>query len=497
LDALPESSTGAGPGAADNSPYTVEVTVTDDEVPPANSSVQFNWIVGEQGDLIAVPEADPVSGEVPLTVNFTGSNSLDDVGVTSYLWDFMDGTPTSSTADPIHTFTAVGDYDVELTVGDIDGNTSTNIVTIMVTSPINQPPVVTDPGDQNNFEGEVVSLQIEATDPESGVLDYAATGLPTGLTIDSGTGLISGAVSAGAAASSPFAVVITVTDDGNPTQNASVNFDWNISVTSNMPPIAVASANRNSGTAPLAVIFNGESSSDDVGIISYAWDFMDGSVSSEINPNHTFTTDGTYNVELTVTDEGGLTDTAVVTIVVGDSSNLPPVAILEATPISGEAPLEVAFVGSNSTDDNGIISYFWDFGDGNTSMESDPFNTFALPGEYTVVLTVTDADELTSTATTTIIVEAVAGEMMGIILNNPAYDGIAQIQLINQPSDVEVMVIYLHDSSGRLVGSYDPQDIFTGNSYDVPVDTVRTGLYYVGFEMSKGNPLLLKLLVSN
>ncbi|MEN8788311.1 MAG: malectin domain-containing carbohydrate-binding protein, partial [Flavobacteriaceae bacterium] len=269
LDGFPESSTGGGPGAADNSPYDVEVTVVDDGNPQETSSVQFDWIIGEQGDLIAVPEADPVSGEVPLTVNFTGSNSLDDVGVTSYLWDFMDGTPTSSTADPTHTFTAVGDYDVELTVGDIDGNTSTNTVTIMVTSPINQPPIITDPGDQNNFEGEVVSLQIDATDPESGVLGYTATGLPTGLVIDLATGLISGTVSAGAAASSPFAVTVTVSDDGTPIESATVNFEWVIAVPANQPPVVTDPGDQNNFEGEV-VSLQIEATDPESGVLDYA-----------------------------------------------------------------------------------------------------------------------------------------------------------------------------------------------------------------------------------
>ncbi|MGB5355138.1 MAG: hypothetical protein WBN11_00440, partial [Eudoraea sp.] len=74
---------------------------------------------------------------------------------------------------------------------------------------------------------------------------------------------------------------------------------------------------------------------------------------------------------------------------------------------------------------------------------------------------------------------------------------IAIIQLINQPSDVEVRTIYLHDSSGRLVGSYIPQEVFNGITYDVPVGAVETGMYYIGLEMSKGDPILLKLLVNN
>ena len=61
---------------------------------------------------------------------------------------------------------------------------------------VNSPITITDPGDQVNNPGDTVSLQVSATDTASGTLSYAATGLPTGLSINSSTGLISGTITA-------------------------------------------------------------------------------------------------------------------------------------------------------------------------------------------------------------------------------------------------------------------------------------------------------------
>ena len=62
----------------------------------------------------------------------------------------------------------------------------------------------------------------------------------------------------------------------------------------NQSPVAVASADVYSGKAPLVVTFDSSSSSDpDGSIVGYDWNFMDGSVSTDANPSHEFTSTGT------------------------------------------------------------------------------------------------------------------------------------------------------------------------------------------------------------
>ena len=78
-------------------------------------------------------------------------------------------------------------------------------------------------------------------------------------------------------------------------------------------------------------------------------------------------------------------------VVVDPIPNEPPTAVAAANPTTIRQGLPVAFDSSGSTDTDGtIVSTAWDFGDGNTSTAANPSKAYALPGVYTVQLTVTD-----------------------------------------------------------------------------------------------------------
>jgi glucose/arabinose dehydrogenase len=104
----------------------------------------------------------------------------------------------------------------------------------------------------------------------------------------------------------------------------------------NQPPTAVASATPTSGSAPLNVQFTGSASSDpEGGALTYAWDLDgDGAYddSTAANPAYTYLAQAQVQARLRVTDPGGMTGTAAVTITVGDPpSNSPVVTIDDPT----------------------------------------------------------------------------------------------------------------------------------------------------------------------
>ncbi|GAB5472887.1 MAG: hypothetical protein Mars2KO_09860 [Maribacter sp.] len=248
-----------------------------------------------------------------------------------------------------------------------------------------------------------VTINGTATDPDGGaIMSYQWTQV-SGPSVATLTGDMSADLVASNLVEGAYIFRLTATDDENAT-----GFD-EIMITvlpdnGNVAPTAVATATPLSGDAPLEVTFTGSDSTDDVGVTGYSWDFKDGNTSTDADPTHTFTAEGTYEVELTVTDVDGLTDMATVTITVGQMGNQAPTALAEATPTAGEAPLTVSFTGSNSSDDEAIVGYAWDFMDGSTSTEADPSHIFTTEGIYDVELTVTDGEGLTGTATVQILV---------------------------------------------------------------------------------------------
>ena len=88
-------------------------------------------------------------------------------------------------------------------------------------------------GDRTDAEGDLISLDAGATDPDGDTLTYAATGLPAGLSIDTATGLISGTISLSAASGSPYAVSVTVRD--GVAVDATDTFSWTVTNTNQNP----------------------------------------------------------------------------------------------------------------------------------------------------------------------------------------------------------------------------------------------------------------------
>ncbi len=85
---------------------------------------------------------------------------------------------------------------------------------------------LTSPGDQTNNEGDAVSLQLSASDANNLALTYQASSLPSGLTINSSTGLISGTVASGDAANGPYTVTVSASDTQR--NSSAEQFTWNV-----------------------------------------------------------------------------------------------------------------------------------------------------------------------------------------------------------------------------------------------------------------------------
>jgi PKD repeat protein len=145
-----------------------------------------------------------------------------------------------------------------------------------------------------------------------------------------------------------------------------------------------------------------DTSTDDVGIESWHWDFGDGSNSTQQNPTHTYSSVGSYQVTLTVTDAGDETDSETKTIVVGYK---PPTASFTFEPDTNITVNEtITFTLTVIKGDANISSYLWNFGDGTNSTVQNPIHNFTAADTYIVTVTVTDDNKLNGTASEDIIV---------------------------------------------------------------------------------------------
>lgn len=116
---------------------------------------------------------------------------------------------------------------------------------------------------------------------------------------------------------------------------------------------------------------------------SWAWDFGDGSTSTQQNPTHVYAAVGTYTVCLIAANTCDA-DTVCMPITVTACSN--PTASFTETMNTGGV---VDFTNASTSTAN--ATYSWDFGDGQTSALENPSNTYAANGAYSVCLTVTDS----------------------------------------------------------------------------------------------------------
>jgi parallel beta-helix repeat protein len=179
-------------------------------------------------------------------------------------------------------------------------------------------------------------------------------------------------------------------------------------------PTAALSVSPASGTAPLQVTADASgSTAGSTPISSYSFDFGDGTTvgpQSGATANHTYQSAGSYTVTVTATDGNHLTSQATRNVTVTAQQATPPTAALSVSPASGTAPLQVTADASGSTaGSTPITSYTFKFGDGTTvgpQSGATATHTYQSAGSYTVTVTATDGNNLTSSATKTVTVSA-------------------------------------------------------------------------------------------
>jgi PKD repeat protein len=139
------------------------------------------------------------------------------------------------------------------------------------------------------------------------------------------------------------------------------------------------------------ITFDASATTDDGTIASYHWNFGNGKSANGKIVTHKYPNAGTFDVELTATDNQGGSNYASREVEI--NNNRPPVARFTVSPGAGDTNTEFTFDGSSSEDPDGrIVKYSWDFGDGKKAEGKIVKHTYA-EGNYTALLTVTDNDD--------------------------------------------------------------------------------------------------------
>ncbi len=382
--------------------YVVTLTVTTD------SGTDCNQTSGKKRVRINAP---PVAeaGDAQLVgvyqvVTFDGSSSTDPDGVlSSYRWDFGDG-HTDTGVQPTHQYEKPGQYEVVLTVTDnteLGNNSDTDTLAVTVNDPpkpvitINDCRLMADEQCQSSIinicEGEEATLSgRDSQDSDGEIVSYSwhfGDGSPN----EKGEEVRHRWYFPGTY------VLLLEIDDGRPVNNNRVQTSALVIV--NDPPVANAGPDRIVSPGD-DVLFDGSASRDSDGsIISFQWDFGDGVVSElkSGNPHsgkvsHLYETPGSYEAQLTVTDNSG-TSCGVVGDVVNIRVNSPPVAEAggDRETFAGGAHDAILFDATASHDpDNDPLIFYWDFGDGSSDQGAKVRHAFKKAGEYTVSLRVDD-----------------------------------------------------------------------------------------------------------
>jgi gliding motility-associated-like protein len=296
----------------------------------------------------------------PYTANFT-SNAPD---AATYEWDFGDG-KTSGDKDPSHTYTAPGNYTVKLTITNAAGckEVIEKKEYIKIKMPevaiVNLPtegcvPLKVSPLLNINTFDPIVDYQWDfgngaTASGKSPTYTYTTTGVYTvTLTYKTAGGCTN---------------TITVADGVQVGDKPNVNFT--VTPTDFCASVAAQFTDLSTATPP---------------VNRWRWNFGDGTTSNLQNPSHVFADIGQFDITLTAYSNG-----CPSTLVIPKMVNVKaPIAIFKVDMCSDPYT-------KNFTDQSILPeTWFWEFGDGNTSTLQHPSHTYAAKGTYEVKLTVTN-----------------------------------------------------------------------------------------------------------
>ncbi|MBS3802600.1 MAG: PKD domain-containing protein [Candidatus Thermoplasmatota archaeon] len=256
-------------------------------------------------------EYEPTNPTTQTKISFTDQSTDSDGTITSWLWDFGDGT-NSTKKHPTHQYADDGTYLISLTVVDNLGSSTTYSYSLIIE---NVPPIAyftyhpTEP-----LDIQEVDIRDNSTDVDGKIVNRTWI-------INNTLHEYSSMFRYTFPDDGIYTVTLMVTDDDNETSS----YTKEITVL-NVGPSAGFTYSTQDGTLSKESPINFKDTSQDVDgtIISYQWEFGDGTTSTKKHPTHTFSTDGRYKVTLHIEDNDGEQDSYAKQIQIGSSDNSKP-----------------------------------------------------------------------------------------------------------------------------------------------------------------------------
>ncbi|MCF8276828.1 MAG: PKD domain-containing protein [Flavobacteriales bacterium] len=360
-------------------PYTVRLGVTDNLGCYDQASIQIT--INDNPVAEFDQPTDVCLGDPTVIIdNSTGTGLV-------YAWNFGDGTAIDASASPTHTYAIDGTFNIGLTLVDVNGCQATASSTATVL-PLPNAAMNINTG-EDFCQDEVIQFMNESTGNITDVLwnfgnNAFLPAFPNATsTLDDPTFAYNNF------AFSPYTVTLGVTNSAGCYDQTQV-----VVVIHDKPIAEFSSTNACEGDATQ---FTDESTVNSAAIDGWKWQFGNNNSSSVLqNPTYSYPQAGVYQVQLIVETEFGCLDTVLHDVIVN------PTPVMSISGIDTCLNDETSFVNNSVPQDNTILSWDWDFGDGTTANSITTAHTYTNHGVYTVSLTATSDSGCVATGTTQI-----------------------------------------------------------------------------------------------
>lgn len=353
------SSAQTNPAHTYNAPgtYTVTLVVTAANG-QADAEVKVNYVTVNPSPTAAF-SASTNGCSLPVAVTFANNSS----GANSWQWSFDNGQTSTQQNPAAVNYTTAGTYDVQLIVTNSFGCKDTMEQALVV----------------SNFQAGISAPATACIGSPVTINDNSTVGANAwNWTFNGGSPATSTGQNNSVTYSAAGTYTISLTSQntgsgctGNTTQQITI-----------LPsPVPSFTVNPAVGCAPQSVTITNTSPAGS----NFVWSYGDGATFNGQNPPaHTYTSNGVYNITLTMTGANGCTGSYTL---VNSVQLSPPTASFTADVTEGCDPLDVQFT-STSTSSNPIVTWLWNFGDGTTfNGQNPPAHTYQV-GVYDVSLTV-------------------------------------------------------------------------------------------------------------